>query len=120
MGTSSSVSTVIGRSFCLAFVQELLSSLRHPVTTTTEDRVTAVALDLFRSHGYAVTSMEQVQPARACRTAAAHLFPNKATLAARLYCDGMIECQDAIIRTDRSATPRRTACARPWRSDPVG
>ena len=27
-----------------------------------------------------------------------HLFPSKAALAARLYCDGMIECQDGIIR----------------------
>lgn len=33
-----------------------------------------------------------------------HLFPNKAALAARLYCDGMLQCQDGIVGALEAAT----------------
>ncbi|MEP6660282.1 MAG: TetR/AcrR family transcriptional regulator [Acidimicrobiales bacterium] len=74
-------------------------------TANTEDRVTGVALDLFGSQGYAVTSMEQVRRhAGVSNGSLYHLFPNKAALAARLHSNGMIQCQDGIIRAIEAAS----------------
>jgi AcrR family transcriptional regulator len=67
------------------------------MATETVERITAVALDLF-SQGYATTSMEEVRrQAEVSNGSLYHLFPSKAALAARLYCDGMIESQNGII-----------------------
>ncbi len=75
------------------------------ITATTEERITAVALDLFGSQGYAVTSMEQVRRhAGVSNGSLYHLFPNKAALAARLHSNGMIQCQDGIIRAIEAAS----------------
>jgi AcrR family transcriptional regulator len=65
---------------------------------TTDERIRAVALDLFGSQGYVATSMEEVRRQAAISNGSLyHLFPSKATLAARLYCDGMIQSQNGIV-----------------------
>jgi AcrR family transcriptional regulator len=62
------------------------------------ERIRAVGLDLFGSQGYAATSMEEVRRrAEISNGSLYHLFPSKAALAARLYCDGMIQSQNGII-----------------------
>jgi AcrR family transcriptional regulator len=72
---------------------------------TTEDRVLESALGLFGAHGYAVTTMEQVRrEAVVSNGSLYHLFPHKAALAAHLYCDGMIQCQDGILAALRAAS----------------
>jgi AcrR family transcriptional regulator len=49
--------------------------------------------------------MEQVRRnAGASNGSLYHLFPNKAALAARLYCDGMVQCQEGIVGTLRAAS----------------
>ena len=74
-------------------------------SSTTEDRVTAAALGLFGSQGYAVTSMEQVRgEADVSNGSLYHLFPSKAALAARLYCRGMIQCQDGVLDALQAAS----------------
>lgn len=68
--------------------------------STTDVRIRTVALDLFSARGYAATSMEEIrQQAEISNGSLYHLFPSKAALAAHLYCDGMIQSQDAIIAT---------------------
>ena len=74
---------------------------------TTDDLVIEVALRLFGTQGYSQTSMEQIRrEAGISNGSLYHLYRDKATLAARLYCRGMIECQDGIldvVRTVRAA-----------------
>jgi AcrR family transcriptional regulator len=65
---------------------------------STDERITAAALDLFGSQGYAATSMDEIRrQAEISNGSLYHLFPSKAALAARLYADGMIQCQIGII-----------------------
>ena len=72
--------------------------------STTDDLVTAVALRLFGSQGYSATSMEQVRrEAGISNGSLYHLYRDKAALAARLYCQGMIESQDGILGALRQA-----------------
>jgi AcrR family transcriptional regulator len=72
--------------------------------STTEDLVTAVALRLFGTQGYSQTSMEQVRrEAGISNGSLYHLYRDKAALAARLYCRGMVECQDGILAAVRRA-----------------
>jgi AcrR family transcriptional regulator len=67
-------------------------------TLDTDARITAAALDLFGARGYAVTSMDEIRrQAGISNGSLYHLFPSKAALAARLYADGMIQCQNGII-----------------------
>ena len=71
---------------------------------TTDDLVVAVALRLFGTQGYSQTSMEQVRrEADISNGSLYHLYRDKAALAARLYCRGMIECQDGILDVVRTA-----------------
>ena len=71
---------------------------------TTDDLVTAVALRLLGSQGYAATSMEQVRrEAGISNGSLYHLYHDKAALAARLHCRGMIESQDGILAALREA-----------------
>jgi prepilin-type processing-associated H-X9-DG protein len=75
------------------------------MNSTTDERVTAVALRLFGTRGYPTTSMEQVRrEAGVSNGSLYHLFPNKASLAARLYCDGMIQCQDGALDVLQTAS----------------
>jgi AcrR family transcriptional regulator len=65
---------------------------------STDERITAAALDLFGSKGYAAASMEEIRrQAEISNGSLYHLFPSKAALAARLYVDGMTQTQDGII-----------------------
>lgn len=65
---------------------------------STDERIRAVALELFGSQGYAATSMEEIRRrADISNGSLYHLFPSKAALAARMYCDGMIQSQNGII-----------------------
>lgn len=71
---------------------------------TTEDRVLESALGLFGANGYGATTMEQVRrEAVVSNGSLYHLFPDKPALAAHLYCDGMIQCQDGILDALRAA-----------------
>ena len=75
-----------------------------PAAETTESLL-AVALDLFGVQGYHATSMEQVRREVGVSNGSLyHVFPTKASLAARLYADGMVQCQDGICTTFREAT----------------
>jgi AcrR family transcriptional regulator len=70
----------------------------------TADRVLESALGLFGANGYAVTTMEQVRrEASVSNGSLYHVFPHKAALAAHLYCDGMIQCQDGVVDALRDA-----------------
>ena len=70
----------------------------------TDDLVTASALRLFGTQGYSETTMEQIRrDADISNGSLYHLYPDKAALAARLYCRGMIECQDGILDAVRTA-----------------
>jgi AcrR family transcriptional regulator len=56
-----------------------------------------------------MTSMEQVRRnAGVSNGSLYHLYPSKAVLAARLYCDGMIQCQDGVIAAVRAASSAET------------
>src|SRR3954451_24182749 len=67
-------------------------------TTATDERLLDCALHLFGTKGYATTSMEEVRRGAALSTGSLyHRFPHKAALAARLYCDGMQQCQNGIL-----------------------
>ena len=75
------------------------------VGSLVDRRIMAVALGLFGAQGYAATSMEQVRrDAGVSNGSLYHLFPNKAALAARLYCDGMVQSQDGIVDALHSAS----------------
>jgi len=73
----------------------------------TADRVLAAALPLFVAHGYAGASLEQVRrEAGVSNGSLYHHFPRRADLAARLFLDGMRQCQEAVlavVASDRSA-----------------
>ncbi|MCU1504216.1 MAG: transcriptional regulatory protein [Ilumatobacteraceae bacterium] len=70
-----------------------------------DESIAATALDLFGSQGYHSTSMEQIRrDVGVSNGSLYYLFPSKAALAARLYCDGMIQCQDGIRRELVAAT----------------
>jgi AcrR family transcriptional regulator len=65
---------------------------------STDERVRMIALELFGSQGYAATSMEEVRrQAEISNGSLYYLYPSKPALAARLYCDGMVQSQDGII-----------------------
>jgi AcrR family transcriptional regulator len=69
-----------------------------PLRLSTDERITAAALELFGSQGYAATSMDEIRrQAEISNGSLYHLFPSKAALAARLYVDGMIQSQNGII-----------------------
>jgi len=71
---------------------------------TTDDLVTAVALRFFGTQGYSQTSMEQIRrEAGISNGSLYHLYRDKAALAARLYCRGMVESQDGILESVRDA-----------------
>lgn len=66
--------------------------------SSTDERVTGVALRLFGSLGYSETSMEQVRrEAGISNGSLYHLYRDKAALVARLFCRGMVECQEGIL-----------------------
>jgi AcrR family transcriptional regulator len=68
------------------------------MAVSTDTGVTAAAVKLFGSQGYGATSMEQVRQAAGVSNGSLyHLYPTKAALAARLYSDGMQECQRGIL-----------------------
>jgi AcrR family transcriptional regulator len=74
-------------------------------STTTEARIVEVALGLFGTQGYSATSMEQVRrEAGVSNGSLYYLFPNKAALAARLYCDGMLQSQAGLLDALRAAS----------------
>jgi AcrR family transcriptional regulator len=74
------------------------------MVSTTGDLVTATALRLLGSQGYAQTSMEQVRrEAGVSNGSLYHLYRDKAALAAQLYQRGMVESQDGILAAVRGA-----------------
>ena len=75
--------------------------------------------ELFGSQGYAATSMEQIRRATEISNGSLyHLFPDKVTLAAHLFCAGMQQCQigllDAIDHAKSAEQGIRDAVA--WQS----
>lgn len=71
---------------------------------STDEGITAAAVELFGTAGYAATSMEQVRRSAGISNGSLyHLYPTKAALAARLYSDGMVQCQQGILRAVESA-----------------
>lgn len=67
----------------------------------------SAGVELFGTQGYAATSMDQIRRAAGVSNGSLyHLYPTKAALAARLYSDGMQQCQDGILRAvERAASP---------------
>ena len=95
-------------------------------STGTEDRIVDVALGLFGTQGYSATSMEQVRrEAGVSNGSLYYLFPHKAALAARLFCDGMLQSQAGLLGALRAASSaevgvRETvACQARWVDDNV-
>jgi AcrR family transcriptional regulator len=75
------------------------------MAVSTDAGVTAAAVKLFGTRGYAATSMEQVRRAAGVSNGSLyHLYPTKAALAARLYGDGMQDCQHGILHAVESAS----------------
>jgi AcrR family transcriptional regulator len=75
------------------------------MVVSTDDGVTAAAVKLFGTQGYAATSMEQVRRSAGVSNGSLyHLYPTKAALAARLYSDGMQRCQHGILHAVESAS----------------
>jgi len=75
------------------------------MAVVTDEGITAAAVKLFGAHGYAATSMEQIRRAAGVSNGSLyHLYPSKAALAARLYRDGMQQCQDGILHAVESAS----------------
>ena len=67
-----------------------------PVATV--QRILAAALPLFLAHGYAGASLEQVRrEAGVSNGSLYHHFPRRADLAARLFNEGMRDCQQVIL-----------------------
>ena len=67
--------------------------------------ITAEAVRLFGSQGYAATSMEKIRRSAGVSNGSLyHLYPTKAALAARLYSDGMQQCQQGILAAIESAS----------------
>ena len=74
------------------------------MAVSTDQGVTAAAIELFGTQGYAATSMEQVRRAAGVSNGSLyHLYPTKAALAARLYSDAMRQCQTGILDAVGSA-----------------
>jgi len=68
------------------------------MAVSTEESITSTAVMLFGTQGYSATSMEQVRRAAGVSNGSLyHLFPSKAALAARLYSDGMAQCEAGIL-----------------------
>jgi AcrR family transcriptional regulator len=65
----------------------------------TVQRILAAALPLFLTHGYAGASLEQVRrDAGVSNGSLYHHFPRRADLAARLFNEGMRDCQQVVLR----------------------
>jgi AcrR family transcriptional regulator len=65
----------------------------------TVQRILAAALPLFVAHGYAGASLEQVRrDAGVSNGSLYHHFPRRADLAARLFNEGMRDCQQVVLR----------------------
>jgi AcrR family transcriptional regulator len=71
----------------------------------TDQRITAEAVRLFGSQGYAATSMEEIRRSAGVSNGSLyHLYPTKAALVARLYVDGMQQCQHGILAAIETAS----------------
>lgn len=67
-------------------------------TVTTDERIRRAAVELLGTQGYASTTMEQVRRrAQASNGSLYYFFPDKATLAARVFSDGMREMQRGVL-----------------------
>jgi AcrR family transcriptional regulator len=94
--------------------------------TPTEEVIVEVALRLFGSQGYTATSMEQVRrEAGVSNGSLYHLFPHKAALAARLFCDGMLRSQAGLLSVLRMASSAEegvrgsVSCQAAWVDDHI-
>jgi AcrR family transcriptional regulator len=72
----------------------------------TVQRILAAALPLFLTHGYAGASLEQVRrDAGVSNGSLYHHFPRRADLAARLFNEGMRDCQQVILQAVTADEP---------------
>jgi AcrR family transcriptional regulator len=72
----------------------------------TVQRILAAALPLFLTHGYAGASLEQVRrDAGVSNGSLYHHFPRRADLAARLFNEGMRDCQQVVLRAVTADEP---------------
>jgi len=75
------------------------------MVVATDRNIIAEAVKLFGSQGYAATSMDQIRRSAGVSNGSLyHLYPTKAALAARLYSDGMQQCQHGILSAIESAS----------------
>ena len=73
---------------------------------STVQRILAAALPLFLAHGYAGASLEQVRrDAGVSNGSLYHHFPRRADLAARLFNEGMRDCQQVILQAVTADEP---------------
>ena len=72
----------------------------------TVQRILAAALPLFLAHGYAGASLEQVRRGAGVSNGSLyHHFPRRADLAARLFNEGMRDCQQVILQAVTADEP---------------
>ena len=72
----------------------------------TVQRILAAALPLFLAHGYGGASLEQVRrDAGVSNGSLYHHFPRRADLAARLFNEGMRDCQQVILHAVTADEP---------------
>ena len=72
----------------------------------TVQRILAAALPLFLAHGYGGASLEQVRrDAGVSNGSLYHHFPRRADLAARLFNEGMRDCQQVILQAVTADEP---------------
>jgi AcrR family transcriptional regulator len=72
----------------------------------TVQRVLTAALPLFLAHGYAGASLERVRrDAGVSNGSLYHHFPRRADLAARLFNEGMRDCQQVILQAVTADEP---------------
>src|SRR4051794_10971888 len=75
-------------------------------TAPAAQRILTAALPLFLAHGYAGASLEQVRrDAGVSNGSLYHHFPRRADLAARLFTEGMRDCQQVVLRAVTADEP---------------